>query len=64
MRAALRQSRALRRGLARELGARIGEQLVDRVRSGRLDKQGLRKLFVKPLSPSRAAHEVFALLHY
>ena len=59
---ALRGSRVLRRRLARELGGRLGAELVDRVRSGRLQKEGLRRLFIKPLLPAHAARDVFRLL--
>jgi hypothetical protein len=59
---ALRGSRVLRRRLARELGGRLGAELVDRVRSGRLEKEGLRRLFIKPLLPAHAARDVFRLL--
>jgi hypothetical protein len=62
MREALRGSRVLRRRLARELGGRLGAELVDRVRSGQLQKEGLRRLFIKPLLPAHAARDVFRLL--
>ncbi len=59
---ALRGSRDLRRRLACELGGRLGAEWVDRVRSGRLGKEGLRRLFIKPLLPARAARDVLRLL--
>ena len=62
MRDALRGSRDLRRRLARDLGGRLGAELVDRVRSGRLGKEGLRRLFIKSLLPAHAARDVLTLL--
>jgi hypothetical protein len=62
MREALRGSRDLRRRLARDLGGRLGAELVDRVRSGRLGKEGLRRLFIKSLLPAHAARDVLTLL--
>lgn len=59
---ALRGSRELRRKLACDLGARLGADLVDRVRSGRLDKSGLRRLFTRPLAPAHAARDVVRLI--
>jgi len=59
---ALRASRDLRRRLARDLGARLGAKLVDRVRAGHLEKDGLRRLFTRPLLPQHAARDVLRLL--
>ena len=59
---ALRDSRTLRRHLARDLGSRLGVELLDRVRSGALAKEGLRRLFTRPLSPVHAARDVLRLL--
>ncbi len=62
LRDALRGSRVLRRRLARELGERLGNALLDRVRAGRLEKKDLRRLFTRPLSPAHAARDVLVLL--
>lgn len=59
---ALRASRNLRRALARDLGARLGAKLVDRVRSGKLDPAGLRRLFTRPLRPAHAARDLLHLI--
>jgi hypothetical protein len=59
---ALRGSRDLRRALARDLGARLGALLVERVRSGRLDRSGLRRLFTRPLQPAHAARDLLNLI--
>lgn len=59
---ALRRSRPLRRGLARDLGRRLGQSLFERVRQGRLDSRGLRRLFTRPLAPHEAARVVVRLL--
>jgi len=62
LRDALRESRVLRRRLARELGGRLGATLVDRVHAGSLGKEGLRRLFTRPLLPAHAARDVLRLL--
>jgi len=59
---ALRGSRDLRRLLARDLGARLGATLVERVRTGKIDRPGLRRLFTRPLRPEYASRDVLNLL--
>lgn len=58
----LRRSRLLRRCLARDLGHRLGRVLFQRVRTGRLDRRGLRSLFTRTLPPRKAARTVIDLL--
>ena len=58
----LRLSRPLRRALAKDLGSRLGRVLFERVRRGELDGKSLRRLFSRPLQPSRAASYVLQLL--
>ena len=58
----LRQSRGLRRVLGRDLGHRLGLALFERVRAGRLDAKGLRKLFERTLTETRARRIVLQLL--
>ena len=60
--APLRGSRPLRRALARDLGHRLGQRLLDDVRSGALDRAGLRLLFSRPLEPERVQRLVVQLL--
>ena len=62
MREALRGSRDLRRALARDLGSRLGATLVERVRSGKLDRAGMRRLFTRPLRPAHAARDLLTLV--
>ena len=59
---ALRDSRPLRRRIARGLGRRLGLRLVQRVREGSLGPAGLRRLFSAPLEPGKAAARVLRLL--
>lgn len=58
----LRSSRPLRRALAEDLGGRLGTALFERVQAGELKRRGLRRLFTRPLVPSRAASRVIRLL--
>ncbi len=60
--APLRGSRPLRRALARDLGHRLGQRLLDEVRGGAIDRAGLRALFSRPLEPERVQRQVVQLL--
>ncbi len=58
----LRDSRPLRRALARDLGGRLGRVLFERVREGSLDQRQLRSLFTRPLDPVKAPRNIIRLL--
>lgn len=58
----LRQSRPLRRVLARSIGQRLGRSLFERVQGGRLGRADLLRLFSKPLQPRTAARTVIQLI--
>lgn len=59
---ALRESRPLRRRLARDLGHRLGATLFERVGSGRMGRRALRSLFTRVLDPPQARRAVIRLL--
>jgi len=58
----LRQSRPLRRVLARAIGQRLGRALFAAVQDGSLGRAELRRLFARPLPPRSAARTVVRLL--
>ena len=59
---ALDGSRTLRRLLARDVGARLGARLFERIRQGSLGRRQLRNLFAQPLDAERIVVRVLRLL--
>jgi uncharacterized iron-regulated protein len=62
LRRVLRESRPVRRAIARDLGGRLGRALFERVRRGALGGQRLRRLFSRPLRPEGAPRFVLRLV--
>ena len=58
----LAESRPLRRALARDLGARLGQGLFERVQAGELDRRGLVRLFSRRLETESTMTYVINLL--